>query len=367
MKGKGYKYVDRHDGTLIQGVRVVKPIWRDQRDELRRAGKDLDKRFLLSAVSKFKPEAQDGKLFSVTLNHRGPRKGRIMGQRVNDSVNPPVAELDILLTDPETIARWKRGELPELSADIDLAGEEIYAVSLIESGRGHFSKDELGTHFYPADLEVALSQTAANHVCVRCELQPANEELDMTEEQLKNLLAENNKILLGQVNQAVDAKLAPVLELHKKPVITDPTDPNNDVIKAREERDRAVRDAEARHKLELEKANDIATKLAEAMAADVGLNSAAYRKQLELRDTQARQDYHRLMLERARNSRPAVQAQDDPTRAGKTRVELELSADYKAEEAYWKARGITEEQYVHEISRKRAQRQTAQGFAGALG
>lgn len=357
MKGKGYNYVDRPDGTLITGVRLVKPIWRDGRDELRRAGKDLDHRFLLSAVGKFKPSAADGELFNVTLNHRGPRKGRIMGQRVNESLRPPVAELDILLTDPDTIARWKRGELPELSADIDLAEEKIYAVSLIEQGRGHFSKDDLGTHFYPADLEVALSETEANHICVRCEPAPVSMELDMKLEELKALLAENNKLVLEDVNKAIDAKLKPVLELHAKPANMDPLDPANDIARAREEKESAIKDADARHKIELEKIQDVEAKVGEAMGVDVGLNAEAYRRQLMSREPQARSDYHRLCLERARNSRPVINPGDDPAQRGKTRVELELAADYDKDKPYWEGLKVSKEQYVEDRLRKRARRE----------
>jgi hypothetical protein len=359
----GYKYIKRADGILVPGVRVVKPITRGERDELKLAGKELDGRFLKAATDKFKPSAADGEVFSATRGHRGERIGRILGQRVVQHNGAPTAELDILLVDKKAQDDWMNGLLPEISADIDLDEEKIYAVSLLDKGHGHFGKDELGTHFFPADMQLALSKAGENHVCIKCEPAPPAEDTTM------ELTAENLKAIADAlrpvIESAVDAKIAPVLELTKK-VNTDPADPANDVVRANERSKLMLEAKDAEHKLALATEKDISNKLAEAAEVDVGVNIQAVRLQLEKRspgrdaalEQQARDDYMRLLLDRAKTGRQLVIGTDDPDEKGKDKTTLELERAYDAQAENWKAIGITKDEYIERRLRKRTERQT---------
>jgi hypothetical protein len=347
----GYPYEKRADGILVRGVRVVKPLARAARKELAKNNLEIDEAFMRESAARFKADASKGRLFPLTLNHRGRRVGRIVNQDVVSHNGQPTFIEDILITEPATQERWLRGELPEISADIDLARREVFATSLLEEGEGHFGFDDIG-QVYPKELQVAFEGEGHKLETTLC-LQ-AEKETDMTPDELKALLAENNKVILAEV----DKKLAPVLELSKKPN-TDPLDPANDVIKERERAEVLIKDQGEKARLELAKEKDIGVKLAEAAQVDIGISLPAYRAQLEKRDTQARDDYHRLCLERAKHGRQSIQPSDDPAHKGKSRVELELSKDYTEEKANWERIGVTEEKYIEARLRARAQRQTA--------
>lgn len=352
----GYPYEKRQDGILVRGVRVVKPMARDARKELSKNNVEIDEAFMRDSAARFRADAAKGRLFPLTLNHRGKRVGRIVNQDVAPHNGQPTFVEDILITDPETQARWLRGELPEISADIDLARREVFATSLLETGEGHFGHEDIG-QVYPKELQVAFE--AEGHKLETTLCLAAEKETDMTLEELKALLAENNKVILAEV----DKKLAPVLELSKKPANTDPLDPANDIARERERSEVMLKDAEEKRKLELAKEKDIGHKLAEAAQVDIGISLPAYRAQLEKRDQQARDDYHRLCLERARNGRQSVQTNDDPANKGKSRVELELAADYQAEKALWEKLGVSVGRYVEMVYQKRAEREAQKAHA----
>jgi hypothetical protein len=186
----------------------------------------------------------------------------------------------------------------------------------------------------------------------------------MTDAELKAMLAENNKLILGQVGQLIDDKIKPVLELTKKPN-TDPADPANDVVKANERTKLLLETQEAGHKLALATEKDISNKLAEAAEVDVGVNLAAVRLQLERRspgrdaalEQQARDDYMRLLLDRAKTGRALVTPADDPEK-GKDKTTLELERAYDAEKANWEKIGISKDEYIDRRMRKRTERQT---------
>lgn len=348
----GYKHKKIADGILVPNVRVVKPIAKAERRELQTVGRDLDEGFMRQAVARFEKETAAGKIYPLTLNHRGKRVGRKVGQRVVEHNGKPTIAEDLLITDPQTQERWLRGELPEISADIDLENPEIYATSLLETGEGHFGHNDIG-QFYPDELKVALKgegRKLENCICLMAEKENA-----MDREEMLKLFGEFKTGLLSDI----DAKIKPVLELAKKPANTDPLDPQNDVIREREKGEVLLRDAEDKHKLELAREQDIARKLSEAATVDVGMNLKAYEDQLRKRDTQAREDYHRLCLERARNGRNPVKQSDDPTLKGKSRVELELAADFRREKEQWEKLGMTEERYLEMVGTKRAQREAA--------
>lgn len=381
---KGYRFIEGPDGVLIRNVNYIRPIARGERGELRKAGLDLDGEFFAAAAAKYNAAAAKGRAFPVTLDHRGKRVGRIMGQRLTHRNGQPTFAMDLLLTDPDTIARWKRGELPEISADVDLEKREVYAASVLESGFGHLGFDDFGTQFVPEGMAVALSERGANINDVAVlELQaaavivedpkqppttgsgqadddpkqPDSTETEMTKEEIMAMLEELKTSLMASLDEKIEAALGIKAARTK----ADGAGPEaiDELTSQLYEKDKAhqleLAERDEQLKSELQRREDINDKVTEylRLSDGRGVTPRVYRAQLDKCDSaQARDHYHALTLERVRSSRAPVSAMK-PGAAAPSKMELELQKEFDADEEALKKCGFTQESYVKtRLSRK---------------
>ncbi len=347
MATTGYKHTMTDKGLFIGSVKVLRPVQLADRPETKKVGKVVDKFFMERCVARFKSQKAQGRIFDITRNHKGKRIGEIVDQRVIEHNGQPVIEEDMLLTDKQAQQDWLERRLHEHSADVNLADgeEEVYATSLLDEGYGHFGFAEHGTEFIP-ETQLSLKEAGidpVNVVSIRYtndRTTNTNMELAMDAKELKEILAENNKTLLEQV----DAKLKPVLEL-KKVEPAPSTDPL-ELLDQNKKQEQSLLLSADKQKAEKAKADDINEKVIEGIKKGVKVSTKAHRMALEKCDTQKERDLWQqnlLMKSSSDEIDLTVGGSNDDAET------LELKRNYAEQKEDFAKHGVSEKMYLEKI------------------
>lgn len=144
----GYETEMTKYGLLVRNVDIASFVAKGERE----VPYDLDSTFYRDVITKFDDRRAKGKIGAYLFqNHGGP----IIGRWVKLNWDGAFLTGDCLITNPASIAKFERGELPEISADIDLPRRFFVGASLLDH-EGHFS-EEMKSQTIPKELQAALS------------------------------------------------------------------------------------------------------------------------------------------------------------------------------------------------------------------
>lgn len=161
MSSKTHEMIETQDGLLVRHVPLMLPMNAGDKGLTEALGEP----WFAAAKRLFDERKALGKLPRFKAGHadESPVIGRIVGMDISEK---PWMYVDILTTEPDAIAKFKRGEMPSLSAEFCASMEFplLWGVACTQGDMGHFDHEK--PDFMPPELTERLK--SLNATLVRC-------------------------------------------------------------------------------------------------------------------------------------------------------------------------------------------------------
>ena len=190
-----YDFDELANGSLvIKDVEVMTTLAMEERPELIKLGRGIDMAWLRKTIEVFEQLKATGKRPFLLLRHnKKDRAAEVIGRLDNLHLANNWIVADVLVTNPDTIEKIKRGEMPNRSPEFSPGRNLIWGLSLIEGQEGH-----LDSRLPELVLKELVLLEAADDLChemLNLSLELKERTMSFTDEDLVKLAAMVEKIV----------------------------------------------------------------------------------------------------------------------------------------------------------------------------